>query len=429
MGVSPGRIAALVLITVTLVAEVQAAPARKQQQTREREARALFAVGNYQKALDLYGQLFADTLHPTYLRNIGRCQQLMGEPDKAINSFREYLRKAPKLSAQERTEVEGFIAEMSALKATKDGAAPAVGGAANVRGRLIDDTSGAPLVGATVGAFTDQTQSAPARTDAQGLFILPQVPVGPLVRVKLRRRADQPFAEELAEMTIPGASREYDLGTLRVIPISWETVAWAKLPHAQRGFTGIENELRDGKMVISSVRPGTPADRAGLKAGDRVLSIGGKSMDGLSHASRTYYLVGAPGSVVSVVVQNTAGAVRTVELKREAPPAVSSPDAGRPGQGAVPQRRHAQMATAFYVKGQFADALRAFQADYVGSGDPSDIYNIGLCQVALHQHEEALKSFKRYLAEQPNTPHRANIEGRIKRLEELLRQAPPAKTP
>jgi tetratricopeptide (TPR) repeat protein len=108
----------ILLASVVLAGQVQAAPVRDQQ-AREREARALFAVGSYQKALELYGQLFADTLHPTYLRNIGRCQQLMGEADKAITSFREYLRKAKDLSAQERQEVDGFIAEMSELQARR----------------------------------------------------------------------------------------------------------------------------------------------------------------------------------------------------------------------------------------------------------------------------------------------------------------------
>jgi hypothetical protein len=40
----------------------------------------------------------------------------MGEPDKAISSFREYLRKAESLEPKHRAEIEGFIREMEDLK-------------------------------------------------------------------------------------------------------------------------------------------------------------------------------------------------------------------------------------------------------------------------------------------------------------------------
>jgi hypothetical protein len=82
----------------------------------EMQAREAFATGKYDQALELYGKLYARTLHPTYLRNIGRCYQYLGRPDPAINTFRDYLRKARDVSADERAEVEGFIKEMEALK-------------------------------------------------------------------------------------------------------------------------------------------------------------------------------------------------------------------------------------------------------------------------------------------------------------------------
>jgi hypothetical protein len=83
---------------------------------REMQARELFAAGSYKEALDVYTKLYAEKLHPTYLRNIGRCYQNLNEPDRAISSFREYLRKAKDVSADERTEVEGYIQEMEALQ-------------------------------------------------------------------------------------------------------------------------------------------------------------------------------------------------------------------------------------------------------------------------------------------------------------------------
>ena len=82
---------------------------------RELKAREHFVAGRYQEALDLFAKLYAESLHPNYLRNIGRCYQNLGQPDRAIVSFHDYLRKA-KVSPEERVEIEGFIKEMEELK-------------------------------------------------------------------------------------------------------------------------------------------------------------------------------------------------------------------------------------------------------------------------------------------------------------------------
>jgi len=87
------------------------------QDPREVEGRALFAKGEYEAAVDLYAKLFAEKGDPIYLRNIGRCNQKLRRPDRAIDAFREYLRRARKLKASEREEIEGFIHEMEELRA------------------------------------------------------------------------------------------------------------------------------------------------------------------------------------------------------------------------------------------------------------------------------------------------------------------------
>ena len=88
---------------------------------REMTAREAYAAGRYQDALDIFVKLYAEKLHPNYLRNIGRCYQNMGDPDRAIISFRDYLRKKKEITPEERAEVEGFIAEMEALKKRRSG--------------------------------------------------------------------------------------------------------------------------------------------------------------------------------------------------------------------------------------------------------------------------------------------------------------------
>jgi hypothetical protein len=114
---------AVTAATAVAVPEARAAKSEKKPaagkphiDSRELQAREAFAAGRYRESLDLYAKLYAEKLHPTFLRNIGRCHQHMGNPEEAILSFRDYLRKASDLSANERQEVEGFIREMEALK-------------------------------------------------------------------------------------------------------------------------------------------------------------------------------------------------------------------------------------------------------------------------------------------------------------------------
>jgi hypothetical protein len=116
-----------VILSVALMALAWPASVRAEGEDLDLKARTLFGAGEYRAALEIYASLYAKTLHPTYVRNVGRCYQNLGEPDKAISSFKEYLRKAQKLDAKGRAEVEGYIKEMEELKRTREreGAAPA----------------------------------------------------------------------------------------------------------------------------------------------------------------------------------------------------------------------------------------------------------------------------------------------------------------
>jgi type II secretory pathway pseudopilin PulG len=113
-------LAAAVVVVVMALALPGAARADN---AAEMKARADFAAGHYDRALDAFAALYAQTLNPIYLRNIGRCHQKLREPDKAIDSFREYLGKAKKISAEERAEIDGYIKEMEELRADQAQAA------------------------------------------------------------------------------------------------------------------------------------------------------------------------------------------------------------------------------------------------------------------------------------------------------------------
>ena len=122
-----GALLGLVLPLLVLAAALSSAPAAAADDRREAKGRALFVKGEYQSALEIYATLFSEKNDAIYLRNIGRCFQKLRQPVKAIESFRDYLRRSPKLKANERREIEGFIEEMKALKAEQDAAAASAG--------------------------------------------------------------------------------------------------------------------------------------------------------------------------------------------------------------------------------------------------------------------------------------------------------------
>jgi hypothetical protein len=98
-----------------------------ERQARGEEAARNFVLGHYEEALATYLDLYIQSDgRPEYLRNIGRCQQKLKQYPRAIESFKDYLKRARHLSADERKEVQGFIADMEAEMKAGNGAAPAV---------------------------------------------------------------------------------------------------------------------------------------------------------------------------------------------------------------------------------------------------------------------------------------------------------------
>jgi tetratricopeptide (TPR) repeat protein len=108
----------------------------------EMKARESFAAGRFDEALQTFAKLYAETLHPVYLRNIGRCHQKLREPQKAIDSFRDYLAKAKNVAPQEQAEIEGYISEMQALQAAQT--QPGVGAVGTASAPSSDHPPGPP---------------------------------------------------------------------------------------------------------------------------------------------------------------------------------------------------------------------------------------------------------------------------------------------
>jgi tetratricopeptide (TPR) repeat protein len=165
-----------------LLTSQQAQAAGKRTDKREIEARQAFAAGRYQEALDLYAALYADKVHPTYLRNVGRCYQNLKQPDQAINSFRDYLRQAKNLKASERAEIEGYIAEMEELKRSQEEEEAAKAKAAAAAAQPASPTPPTPVPSPVV---SDSAAVAPAG----GLQLDHQAPAAPPEQTPVYKKA------------------------------------------------------------------------------------------------------------------------------------------------------------------------------------------------------------------------------------------------
>lgn len=65
---------------------------------------------------------------------------------------------------------------------------------------------------------------------------------------------------------------------------------------------GMEIDVRQGVLTVVSPLKGTPAERAGLKAGDQILKIDGVSTEGLDVTSAVKQIRGPKGSVVTLTI-------------------------------------------------------------------------------------------------------------------------------
>ena len=87
------------------------------QDPREIEARKACLVGQVDAGAAILAGLFAETGNPNFVYNQARCYEQNSRPDEAISRFREYLRVAGNLGAEEKTDVERHIAECRGMQA------------------------------------------------------------------------------------------------------------------------------------------------------------------------------------------------------------------------------------------------------------------------------------------------------------------------
>ncbi|MES1157868.1 MAG: hypothetical protein ABUL67_02090, partial [Haliangium ochraceum] len=160
-------VAALVTSTGSVARAQDRTPASTAaaRQARGEAAAKAYVRGQYEEALAIYIDLYAQSNgRPEYLRNIGRCQQKLNRHGPAIESFREYLRKAKNITAEEKTEVRGFIAELEAARAGSSG----TGGPATPAGPGPAAAAVPPTAGPTIAPSVSEAPQAAAPTVGTG---------------------------------------------------------------------------------------------------------------------------------------------------------------------------------------------------------------------------------------------------------------------
>jgi len=147
-------------------------------------------------------------------------------------------------------------------------------------------------------------------------------------------------ASDLTKKALEGALRTLDPHSSYFDQAEWREL----LDEEQSGYTGIgatigayeQNGVTD--TYVLATFPGSPAARAGLRFGDRVVSIDGTNMSGKEDETVRDHIRGAVGTAIRMVVERAATRrYESVEIRRGRVPQPSIPDAYilRPGVGYI----------------------------------------------------------------------------------------------
>ena len=132
-------------------------------------------------------------------------------------------------------------------------------------------------------------------------------------------------AESFSEAAVVGMLRE--LGDPQTAYISPEVLSADFQDVFEGKFEGIGahvNMNRDGKLIIVSPIPGSPAEAAGIRSGDIILEVDGENLEGLTPLEAVAKIRGPRGSIASLLVKHlTASEPVIIEVERRVIPLVS----------------------------------------------------------------------------------------------------------
>src|SRR5690606_27507907 len=80
---------------------------------------------------------------------------------------------------------------------------------------------------------------------------------------------------------------------------------------------GVELKADSGTLLIVNVVPNSPAQRGGIKPGDRIIEVAGRTMEDVTTDQAAELLQGTEGSYVALVVQTEGESPRPLTIRRE----------------------------------------------------------------------------------------------------------------
>jgi S1-C subfamily serine protease len=169
----------------------------------------------------------------------------------------------------------------------------------------VDLDSRAPLASAPVRAISEgRTQET--STDGKGSFRFEDLARG----VPGELRVELPgFVSFSRGFTGPVDRPVLDLGTLPVLP--------DRFVHKNNGRIGMTfSRDEDGQILVRNAIEGSPASKSGLRSGDVILAIDGRSVQNADMGAVVILVGGPPGTPLLVDVRTGSQAARQVRIVR-----------------------------------------------------------------------------------------------------------------
>ena len=165
---------------------------------------------------------------------------------------------------------------------------------------------------------TATVQAAPAATDSQATDQLDYDIIGEILNVLEQDFVDPDLIDKefLFEGAIQGIFDALgDPHSTYIDPNTW-AISRGDFSGTFQGI-GANVSTQDNFVVIVRPIPGTPAERAGLRAGDLILEVDGESAEGWALNKAVLRIRGPSGSSVELLVRHTDGTEERVTIVRD----------------------------------------------------------------------------------------------------------------
>ena len=99
----------------------------------------------------------------------------------------------------------------------------------------------------------------------------------------------------------------------RLKPILADLIEYGRSAQPPHPWLGVSAAEAGGRVMVRRVTPGGPAEKAGLKAGDVIVGVGGKRVDSLADFLRKVWGRGGPGTAIPLDVLHLDTGDLTIE--------------------------------------------------------------------------------------------------------------------